>query len=89
MNVIKPYPLRSGAIIGIISPASPQRDPARLERGIAYFESKGYTVKIAENALNSTAGYLAGSDEERITDIESMFSDDSIDAIFCAAIALV
>ena len=84
MNVIKPYPLRSGAIIGIISPASPQRDPARLERGIAYFESKGYTVKIAENALNSTAGYLAGSDEERITDIESMFSDDSIDAIFCA-----
>ena len=55
-----------------------------MERGIAYFESKGYTVKIADNALKSTAGYLAGSDEERITDIESMFSDDSIDAILCA-----
>ena len=84
MNVIKPHPLQSGATIGIISPASPQRDPARLERGIAYFESKGYTVKIADNALKSTAGYFAGSDEERIADIESMFSDDSIDAIFCA-----
>jgi len=84
MNVIKPHPLQSGATIGIISPASPQRDPARLERGIAYFESKGYTVKIADNALKYTAGYLAGSDEERVTDIESMFSDDSIDAILCA-----
>jgi len=84
MNVIKPHPLQSGATIGIISPASPQRDPARLERGIAYFESKGYTVKIADNALKSDAGYLAGTDEERIADIESMFSDDSINAIFCA-----
>jgi len=84
MNVIKPHPLQAGATIGIISPASPQRDPARLERGIAYFESKGYTVKIADNALESTTGYLAGSDEERIADIESMFSDDSVDAIFCA-----
>ena len=84
MNIIKPMPLQEGATIGIISPASPQRDSTRLERGIAYFESKGYTIKLGANALHSTAGYLAGSDEERISDIESMFADDSIDAIFCA-----
>lgn len=84
MNIIKPKPLQDGAIIGIISPASPQRDPSRLDRGIAYFESKGYTIRLGKNALKSTAGYLAGTDEERIADIESMFSDDSIDAIFCA-----
>jgi muramoyltetrapeptide carboxypeptidase len=84
MNIKKPYPLHQGATIGIISPSSPQRDPARLERGIAYFESKGYNVKIGAHALHSTAGYLAGSDEDRISDIESMFADDSVDAIFCA-----
>lgn len=84
MNIIKPKSLHDGAKIGIISPASPQRDSARLERGIAYLESKGYTIQLGKNALKSTAGYLAGTDEERIADIESMFSDDSIDAIFCA-----
>lgn len=84
MNIIKPKPLQKGATIGIISPASPQRDPARLERGIAYLESKGYRVRLGKNALKSTSGYLAGNDEERIADIESMFLDDSIAAIFCA-----
>ena len=84
MKISKPKPLHKRATTGIISPASPQRDPARLESGIAFLESKGYVIKLADNALKSTAGYLAGSDEERIADIESMFLDDSIDAIFCA-----
>lgn len=84
MTILKPHPLRPGARIGIISPASPQRDPDRLTRGIAYLENKGYEVIVGKHAFSSHAGYLAGTDEQRIADIESMFGDDSIDAIMCA-----
>ena len=84
MNIVKPHTLSPGARIGIISPASPQRDPERLQRGIAYLESKGYVVKLGINALATHAGYLAGTDQQRIDDIEAMFSDDTIDAIMCA-----
>lgn len=84
MNILKPQPLKPGSTIGIISPASPQRDPDRLHRGITYLESKGYEVKIGKYALESHAGYLAGTDEQRIEDIHAMFADDSIDAIMCA-----
>lgn len=84
MNILKPHVLSPGARIGIISPASPQRDPERLQRGIAYLESKGYEVKLATNALATHAGYLAGTDQQRIDDIEAMFADDTIDAIMCA-----
>jgi len=84
MNILKPHPLKPGSTIGIISPASPQRDPLRLQRGISYIESKGYKVILGKHAQNNHAGYLAGTDEQRIEDIETMFADDTIDAIMCA-----
>ena len=84
MKILKAKPLKDNATIGIISPSSPQRDPARLERGIKYLESLGYRVELSENALKSTAGYLAGTDVERLDDMHAMFADDKIDAIFCA-----
>lgn len=83
-SILKPKALFPGATIGIISPASPQRDPKRLERGIAYLESKGFNVVLAPHALDSWGGYLAGTDNDRKSDFESMFSDKTIDAIFCA-----
>ena len=83
-QLIKPKPLQIGDTIGIISPASPQRDETRLFKGIEYLKSKGFNVKLGENALKSYGGYLAGTDEERLSDIESMFADPEIKAIFCA-----
>ncbi|HYF03010.1 MAG TPA: LD-carboxypeptidase [Patescibacteria group bacterium] len=84
MKTLKAKPLRKNATIGIISTSSPQRDPTRLERGITYLESLGYRVELSKHALKSTAGYLAGTDEERLEDIHGMFADKRIDAIFCA-----
>ena len=83
-TILKPKALKEGDTIGIISPASPQRDPERLQRGISYLEQKGFAVKLGDSALASYAGYLAGTDQERIHDLEFMFSDTSVDAIFCA-----
>lgn len=84
IELIKPEPLQIGDTIGIISPASPQRDETRLFRGIEYLKGKGFNVKLGENVLKSCGGYLAGTDEERVSDIESMFADPEVKAIFCA-----
>ncbi len=84
MNVRFPRPLPPKATIGIISPSSPQRDEARLHRGIRYLESLGYTIVVGRHAFSTDGAYLAGSDEQRRHDVESIFADRRIDAIFCA-----
>lgn len=84
MRVIQPAALERHATIGIISPSSPQRDGARLDRGVRYLESLGYTVKLARHALASHGGYLAGTDAQRVDDLHEMFLDPQVSAIFCA-----
>ena len=79
-----PNALKPGAVIGIIAPASPQRDPSRLERGIRYLESLGYRIELGANVGKVHAAYLAGTDEERLHDIHTMVADRRIEAIFCA-----
>lgn len=82
--MIRPHALRKNATIGIISPSSPQRDEAKLHRGIAYLEGLGYRIKLGKYVLSRHAGYLAGTDRERAADIHDMFLDPSVDAIFCS-----
>lgn len=84
MRVIRPRALRKKATIGIVSPSSPQRDEARLHRGVAYLESLGYNVKLGKHVRSTYGGYLAGTDRDRANDINAMFADGSVDAIFCA-----
>lgn len=84
MQVIRPAALPRNATIGIISPSSPQRDVARLERGIRYLESLGYSVKLGNHVYASHGAYLAGTDEQRATDLHEMFSDPQVSAVFCA-----
>lgn len=79
-----PTALRKKATIGIVSPASPQRDMSRLDKGIRYLEGLGYTVVVGDHARSRHAGYLAGTDDQRLADLHAMFSDKRIDAIFCA-----
>lgn len=79
-----PTALRNNATIGIVSPASPQRDMSRLDKGIRYLEGLGYTVVLGQHARDRHAGYLAGTDDQRLSDLHTMFADKRIDAIFCA-----
>lgn len=83
MNRIKPKKLKKGDLIGIINPASPVTDPVRINRSVEYFEKLGYRVETGKN-LGKQKGYLAGSDEERLEDLHSMFENSEIKAIFCA-----
>ncbi len=74
---LRPPKLRKGATIGIVAPSSPQRDDARLQSGIRYFESLGYRVLCGEN-LWKRHGYLAGTDEERAADLNAMIHNPDV-----------
>jgi muramoyltetrapeptide carboxypeptidase len=81
-----PRPLRPGGTIGICSPAGPTKNPATMENGVAALEKRGYRVIVAPNALktNSRRDYLAGTDDERLADLNLLLRSPDVDAILCA-----
>lgn len=82
MELIKPKALKKGDLIGLITPSSTPNDLTRVEKSVNYFEKLGYNVIVGKN-VGKRNSYLAGSDEERIYDIESMFSNREVKGIFC------
>jgi len=82
MKFIKPKKILKGDLIGIISPASSPEDLSVIEKGVRYFEKLNYRVKVGKHVGN-LKGYLAGTDEERVEDIHSMFTDKYIRAVIC------
>lgn len=77
-----PRALPTGGTIGIVTPASPSNTYSDVLRGIAWWEARGYRVKLAEGALART-DWTAGSPELRARDLMAMFSDAVVDAIQC------
>ncbi|RFM23756.1 MAG: LD-carboxypeptidase [Candidatus Thermochlorobacter aerophilum] len=82
MSVLKPKRLRKGDTIGIVAPASPVFPEDHLERAATYIESLGYRIKFGK-AVRKVYGYLAGTDRERAADLNRMFADKQVSAIFC------
>ncbi|MGH7598115.1 MAG: S66 peptidase family protein [bacterium] len=80
-KLLKPPRLRSGDLIGVVAPASPMKHD-RLDNGIRYLENLGYRVKLGKHVYDET-GYLAGRDAARADDINRMFRDPKVKAIFC------
>lgn len=80
--MIYPSPLHNGDTIGLIAPCSPL-SRERLLQCIETITSFGYEVSLGQSARKSLHGYLAGSDDIRANDINQMFADPTIDAIFC------
>jgi len=80
--VVKPSRLRRGDTVGIIAPASPP-NLENLQRSLAFLSDLGLKVKMGQH-VKQINGYLAGSDNERIEDLHTMFQDDEVNAIICA-----
>lgn len=73
--------LRPGDTIGLIEPASASDDPFDLTLVEEAVRAMGLVPKRAPN-LAKRYGYLAGQDQERGSDITSMFADKDVRAIF-------
>jgi muramoyltetrapeptide carboxypeptidase len=82
MNLLLATALPPGGTIGIVSPASPYNVYSDVLRGIAWWEARGYRVKLAEGALERT-DWTAGSPQRRARDLMAMFADPKVDAIQC------
>ncbi|WP_297132071.1 S66 peptidase family protein [Terrisporobacter sp.] len=77
-----PKSLRISDTIGLIAPAGPLRDIEVKE--IKYeLNRRGFKVKIGNSCYLNYKGYLSGKDIDRARDLENMFLDKDVDAIFC------
>jgi muramoyltetrapeptide carboxypeptidase len=80
-----PPRLQPNDLIGIAAPAgSLDNEKQRAyKKGLAYLRAKGFRI-IEANNIYSTYGYLAGTDAERVTELERLLRNPEVKAIFCA-----
>lgn len=76
-----PNVLREGATIGLVSPATTVSYEA-IEWAKENVLKLGFNYKLGRNA-HRQYGYFAGTDEQRAADINAMFADKNVDAIWC------
>ena len=77
---IPPY-LSAGATIGMVCPSG-YLGLENVQNCITTFESRGYKIKLGKT-VGHQFNYFAGTDAERLADLQQMLDDDSIDAILC------
>lgn len=77
----KPPRLRPGDVVGLIEPASFSDGPDQIELVKHTIAGMGLVPKVGAH-VSARYGYLAGTDEQRASDINAMFADDEVRAIF-------
>ena len=76
--------LKKGDIIGVVCPSSAvnKEDLEAINKSVLLMEKAGFNVKFGENVFKNTLGYGA-TPKQKAEDINNMFADSSIKAIFC------
>lgn len=84
-KIIFPKALKKGAKIAVISPAGAV-DTTQLEKGIKMIKSKGFEPVLGENLYTKYSnGYnYAGTEQQRIKDINWALNDKNISAIWAS-----
>ena len=76
-----PPPLAPGARVALVAPAGPLRGAEDVERAVANARMMGWEPVVAPHVLRRT-GYFAGSDAERLADLNAALADPRIDAVW-------
>ena len=79
----KPPRLRPGDTVGLIQPAGFAANLSGPQTAIETIQAMGLVPKLGQHVFDRH-GYLAGTDEARAADINRMFADRSVKAIFAA-----
>ncbi len=77
----KPPRLRQGDTVGLIEPAGFTDDEFDLQLVVDTVKAMGLVPKPAPH-LAARYGYLAGEDKARAADVNAMYADDSVRAVF-------
>lgn len=80
---IIPSRLQAGDKVGIIAPARKITEN-QIQPSIEILEAWGLKPVLSKNIFSGNHSYLAGTDDERTSDFQSMINDEDIRAIFSA-----
>jgi muramoyltetrapeptide carboxypeptidase len=73
-------PLPDGGTIGVAAPASPYDSRSEVLRGVEWWESQGYRVKLASGVWERD-DYVAGEPAVRARDLNELFADPEVDVV--------
>ena len=73
-------PLPKGGTIGVAAPASPYDARSEVLRGVEWWQSQGYRVKLADGVY-ARDDYVAGDPEQRAADLNALFADPEVDVV--------
>lgn len=74
--------LKPGDRVGLVSPSGRPQKPSVLNRCLKLIEEMDFKPVPGKHVL-ACSGHMAGTDEQRLSDLNGFLSDDSIQAIFC------
>ncbi|MEV4065404.1 S66 peptidase family protein [Nonomuraea dietziae] len=74
--------MRAGDTVAIVSPSGPA-NATLLARGVRLLEGLGLKVVLGEHVLDRE-GFLAGSDADRAADLQAVWCDPAVSAVFCS-----
>jgi len=80
-STLKPPRLKTGDTVGLINPAGATFHPDDVAIAEETLTALGLKMKAGKHLLDRY-GYLAGTDEARASDINSMFADGDVAAVF-------
>jgi muramoyltetrapeptide carboxypeptidase len=73
-------PLPAGGTIGVAAAASPYDSRSDVLRGIEWWKTRGYHVKLAEGIWDRD-DYVAGDARRRGEDLNALFADPEVDVV--------
>jgi muramoyltetrapeptide carboxypeptidase len=79
---IQPPFLKPGDEVAIVSPSFAVEE-GKVMMAVSFLEKWGLKVRVGKNAFNRH-GQFAGTDKERLLDLQEVTYDDKIKAIFCS-----
>ncbi|MEE4360157.1 MAG: LD-carboxypeptidase [Pseudomonadales bacterium] len=80
--LLRPRRLEAGMTVGLVTPASNAAEDEDVRAAMDLVRSLGFQVKAAPGVFARTQ-YLAGTDAQRANDLNALFADPDVDAIFC------
>lgn len=79
--MLKPNTLKLGDTIGIVGPSSPTTED-KVVSAKEHLQGLGFKIKLTPSC-SATHGYLAGSDDLRAQDLNSLFADKEVNGVLC------
>jgi muramoyltetrapeptide carboxypeptidase len=77
---VKAKPLPEGGTIGVPAPSSPFENRSEIDRGVRWWEERGYKVKLG-SGVYAQDDYFAGDPETRALDFNALFADPEVDVV--------